>query len=74
MRLRDVLARNLRRLRNAKGVSQEELAGHAEISREYLSALERAAYAASVDVLERLAHALQVDPPQLLEKPARTTR
>ena len=39
MSLRDVFARNLRRLRHAKGVSQEELAADAEISREYLGIL-----------------------------------
>lgn len=68
MSLRDVFARNLRRLRHAKGVSQEELAAEAEISREYLGALERSTYSASIDVIERLAQALAVEPAQLLEK------
>ena len=68
MSLRDVLARNLRRLRQAKGLSQEELAAVADISREYLGALERSAYAASVDVIERLARALQVDAAELFTR------
>lgn len=68
MSLRDVFARNLRRLRHARGVSQEELAADAEISREYLGALERSAYSASIDVIESLARALRVEPSQLLER------
>lgn len=68
MSLRDVFARNLRRLRNAKSVSQEKLAADAEVSREYLGALERSAYSASIDVIERLARALQVEPAQLLDR------
>jgi transcriptional regulator with XRE-family HTH domain len=68
MGLRDVFARNLRRLRNAKGFSQEELASRASISREYLGSLERSRYAASIDVIEGLATALQVDPAHLFER------
>jgi transcriptional regulator with XRE-family HTH domain len=67
MSLRDVLARNLRRLRQARGLSQEALAAEAEITREYLGALERSGYSASVDVIERLAKALKVEPSRLLE-------
>ena len=40
MDLREVFAANLRRLRNAKGVSQDELAHEANVSRSYLSQLE----------------------------------
>jgi|TARA_A100001518_G_C1158714_1_gene14397 transcriptional regulator with XRE-family HTH domain len=57
---RDILARNLRILRRTKGWSQEELADRAQIDRTYVSALERCVYAASVDVLDRLAKALSV--------------
>ena len=62
MRLRGVVARNLRRLRQAKGLSQEELAARAEINRNYVSLLEREENAASVDMLEKLADVLGVDP------------
>lgn len=68
MSLRDVFARNLRRLRHARGLSQETVALEAGISREYLGALERSAYSASVDVIERLAAALEVDAAELLAK------
>jgi transcriptional regulator with XRE-family HTH domain len=40
--LRDVFATNLRRVRNAKGRSQDDLAYEAGVSRSYLSQLEKA--------------------------------
>jgi transcriptional regulator with XRE-family HTH domain len=46
MDLRDAFAANLRRLRNAKGMSQDDLAYEAEISRSYLSQLEKGAFCA----------------------------
>lgn len=69
MRLRDVLAINLRKYRSEKGLSQEELAHRADIDRTYISSLERGVYAASIDVLERLAKELAVDPADLLQQP-----
>ena len=47
-------------------MSQEELAHAADIDRTYISSLERARYAASIDMLERLAAALGVEPANLL--------
>ena len=66
MTLREVLARNLRRMRNASGLSQEELADRADINRNYVGMLERAEHAATVDMLEKLATVLDVDPADLL--------
>lgn len=68
MTLREVLARNLRRMRNASGLSQEELADRAAINRNYVGMLERAEHAATVDMLEKLAVVLAVDPTELLRK------
>jgi transcriptional regulator with XRE-family HTH domain len=62
MRLRELVAKNLRRLRREKGISQEELADRAGVNRNYPGLLEREQYAASVDVLEKLGDALEVDP------------
>ena len=62
MSLRERVARNLRRLRNAKGISQEELADRADVNRNYVGMLEREEYAASVDMLEKLAAGLGGDP------------
>jgi len=64
-----VLALNLRRLRQAKGLSQEELAHQAEIDRTYVSALERSVYAAGIDVVDRLARVLGVEAADLLKRP-----
>ena len=66
MRLRATFAANLRKARQAAGVSQEELANLAGIDRTYVSALERSVYAASIDVIESLADALKIKPSDLL--------
>ena len=42
MRLREIFGTNLRRLRHASGLSQEELAHRAGINRNYVGLLERA--------------------------------
>ena len=69
MEIREVLALNLRKLRQAKGLSQEELAHRAEIDRTYISALERSIYAAGIDVVDRLARVLGVEAADLLRRP-----
>lgn len=66
MRLREILARNLRQARTALELTQEELAEIAQINRGYISALENERYSASLDKIERLADALQVAPGDLL--------
>ncbi len=66
MSLRDTFAGNLRRLRNDRGLSQEELADMAGIDRTYISSLERSVYAVSVDKIEILAKALKADPAEFL--------
>ncbi|MAW88277.1 MAG: transcriptional regulator [Phyllobacteriaceae bacterium] len=68
MEIREVFARNLRALRQAKGLSQEELAHQAGIDRTYISALERNVYNASIDVVDRLAEVLGVEAAELLKR------
>ena len=58
MDARILVARNLRRLRVAKGLSQEALAVDAGIDRTYVSRLERGMENPTVAVLERLTQAL----------------
>lgn len=70
MDLRETFAANLRRLRNEKGFSQDELAYEAEISRSYLSQLEKGVFFASLKIIGRLAGALQIEPAELLLKRA----
>jgi transcriptional regulator with XRE-family HTH domain len=66
---RDRVAANIRRLRKEKGLSQEELAEVAEFHRTYVSQLERCVTNISIDGLERLAQALEVDVTELLRPP-----
>lgn len=68
MDIRGVLAKNLRLERKAKGLSQEELAHRAEIDRTYISAIERCRYAASIDVVDRLATVLDIEAADLLRR------
>ncbi|MBX5137658.1 helix-turn-helix transcriptional regulator [Rhizobium lentis] len=66
MNLRERVARNLRRLRHEKSMSQEELAHLAKVNRNSVGMLEREEFAASIDLLERLALALGVDATEFL--------
>ena len=66
MEIRKTFAENLKRNRKIKGLSQEDLAHQAELDRTYISALERCVYAASIDVVGRIAEVLDVDPSELL--------
>jgi len=66
-KLRDVLAKNMRRLRAARGLSQEALAHECEINRTYLSSVERSERNVSIDNIARIAKGLQVEPWRLLK-------
>lgn len=61
MRLRFVFARNLRLLRQGVGLSQEQLADLAGLDRNYIGKLEREESSPTLDTMEVLALALQVD-------------
>jgi len=74
MKLREIVARNLRRLRRAKRLSQEELAGRAGINRNYVGMLEREENSATVDMLEKLARVLKVDPIEFFKRSSRESR
>ncbi|OYV67798.1 MAG: transcriptional regulator [Acidiphilium sp. 21-66-27] len=67
MSLREILARNLRRLRAERGLSQEELAHRAGVNRNYVGMIEREENAATVDTMEQLAAALGVDATDLID-------
>ena len=68
MKLRDRVGLNVRNLRNSKGLNQEQLALAAEVDRSYISEIELAKNSASIDVLERIADALDVDPKELFNE------
>ena len=61
-----MLAHNVRRLRKQLGVSQEELAHRARVHRTYMGSIERSEQNISIDNIEKLAKALDVEPHQLL--------
>lgn len=69
MRARALVARNIRRLRVDRGLSQEVLAVDAEIDRTYVSRLERGLENPTVAVLEKLARALSSNIEELFRVP-----
>lgn len=62
------LAKNLRRLRQEKGLSQEAFAYEAGIHRTYVSDLERGARNPTITVVDKIAEFLGVRPGQLLDE------
>ena len=68
MDIRKVFAANLKRYRGEVGLSQEQLALRADVDRTYVSSLERCVYAASIDVVDRLATVLGVEASVLLQR------
>jgi transcriptional regulator with XRE-family HTH domain len=71
MDARGLVARNLRRLRVSKGLSQESLAVDAKIDRTYVSRLERGLENPTVVVLEKLSAALSTDITEFFLHPRR---
>jgi transcriptional regulator with XRE-family HTH domain len=74
MDVRKRVGLNLRRLRHAKALSQEELAHAAEIHQTYLSGVEGGKRNPSIAVLDRIATALGADISAVFERPGRTKR
>ena len=67
MKLRQIVARNLRILRKQKGLSQEELAFRAGINRNYVGQIEREEKSPTVDLIEKLSTPLGIEPVQLFK-------
>jgi transcriptional regulator with XRE-family HTH domain len=65
---RKVFASRLRQIRQLKGLSQEELADMAGLHRTYVGSVERSERNISIDNIERLAIALEVDIIELLKE------
>ncbi len=64
--IRLILAENLRALRQQKGLSQEKLAELAGLHRTYIGSVERGERNISIDNVEALARALEINVPDLL--------
>ena len=71
MDLRGPFATNLRRVRHERAMSQDDLAYEADISRSYLSQLEKGSFYASLKIIGKLADVLKVAPAELLRLPER---
>ena len=67
-KLRHVLATNIRNHRNLLGISQAKLAETANIAPGYVAMIELEKSFPSDDVLERIAHALKIEPTELFSK------
>lgn len=61
------MAAKIRKLREARGLTQGELAEKAGVTREYVARLEAGRYDPSLSTIERLAKALKVKPAELLK-------
>jgi transcriptional regulator with XRE-family HTH domain len=64
--LRKTFGENVKKARLARGLSQESLAAEAGIDRTYISGIERGLRNPSLDLIERLAGALDVDAQALM--------
>lgn len=69
MEARALVARNLRKLRVRRGLSQEALAVDAKVDRTYVSRVERGLENPTVAVLEKLAVALDTEIVRFFDKP-----
>lgn len=65
--LRDIVARNMRKLRAERGWSQEFLANKTGLNRTYLSAVERSEQNISIDNLFRVAVGFDIETWTLLK-------
>lgn len=63
---RGIVGRNVRRLRQQRGLTQEQLAFEAQLDLTYVGGIERGRRNPSLLVMARLAAALQVTPADLL--------
>ena len=67
MNLRERVAKNIMDRRKSVGLSQENLARRAGISRAYVGKIETARFSTTIDTIEKIARALVVDADDLFE-------
>ena len=64
------VARNIRRLRQERGLTQEELAARIRINRNYVGMIERQENSPTGAMVERIAKALGTEPARLFDEKA----
>lgn len=74
MDIRRQVGLNVRRFREERGWSQEDLAFESGLHRTYVSGVERGIRNPTVLILDRLAEALGIEPARLIEKVATAGR
>lgn len=74
MRANEIVAFNLRKRRVELGLSQEALAGEADVDRTYIGRMERNLENPTVGMLERIADALRISVYDLLIPPAKGSK
>lgn len=68
MELLDIFRMNMKKERIRQGISQEKLAEMSDLHRTYISFVERGKRNVSINTLDKIAKALNVDPSTLLMK------
>jgi transcriptional regulator with XRE-family HTH domain len=68
MNYRSVLGKSIHKYRKIKGISQEKLAEDCSLHRTYIGAVERGERNISIDNIEKIAIALEVDIKQLFKE------
>ncbi len=71
MRLEQVFGANVRRLRKARGLTQEALAHEVELGVSYLGQIERGERNPTLSVVARFAKALSTSPADMVTRPLR---
>ncbi len=68
MNLRERVGLNIQDTRRLQGISQEVLALRADVNRGYMGKIENAKYSMTLDMLEKISKALDIDPKYLLNQ------
>lgn len=63
----ETIGRKIAKLRTLRDMSQEDLAGMAEVNRGYISRIENGHVAFSILILFKIAEALEIEPDKLLK-------
>jgi len=72
MEIKDLVGRNVRQLRLANELTQEELAAKSGVSQQYISGLESGTRNPTIEMLAKLAHAMKVSHVDLVAIPEGT--